>query len=686
MPLPKPVLDARTFDQLVAEARGQIPRLAAAWTDYNLSDPGITLFELFAWLAEQSFYRFDRVSSEMMRGFMRLVGTEPRPPGVARVVVLLDTSSVSPVPLPDATQVSASIGTPVCETTRPLTVTPAKLARVLAGRSPQVDVTQANLQASGGSDELAGTFEPFGPAPRPGDALTLGFDAPLGVPGDEISLHVWTLTPERDRDVRAALIEEWNAAQAELQKDCPPLAPTLDGWQQHYSVRTVWEYHAGPSDWRPLETEDETRALTLTGFVRFRVPNGHVPGEPDPLYAIRCRMAGGQYDCVPRLDRVAVNAGEAEHAETLAADELLGTSRGHARDRYTTGRGPVVPGSTALVLTYGAQSDATWRGAATWDEVGPHDRTYVMDYAEGALRTGDGLRGAVPPAGWALNLAYRVGGGESGNIAAATLDTIPASDRNVARVPNWPALGPTLGVSQPYRARGGAEAESPEQTQARALASLAGSRKAVTLDDYAALTRSVPGVPVGRAWASAEHFPLLPCVRAPGHVTVVVVPDCPGPRPLASPDLLRAVERHLDRRRLVTTDVHAVAARYVEVGVRATLHLEGGTARAAADAADRAIAAFFDPLTGGPQQTGWPAGRGVYRSEVMAILAALPGVACVSELAFQIGDEPSARCGNVAICPGDLVAPGPHHWNVRAVPVTRAFERSVEHECPRAAD
>ena len=43
MPLPKPTLDNRSFDQLVAEGRSQIPRLAPQWTDHNASDAGITL-------------------------------------------------------------------------------------------------------------------------------------------------------------------------------------------------------------------------------------------------------------------------------------------------------------------------------------------------------------------------------------------------------------------------------------------------------------------------------------------------------------------------------------------------------------------------------------------------------------------------------------------------------------------
>jgi hypothetical protein len=60
MPLPPLDLDTRTYADLVEEARSLIPRYAPQWTDYNASDPGITLLELFAWLVEQDIYRVNR--------------------------------------------------------------------------------------------------------------------------------------------------------------------------------------------------------------------------------------------------------------------------------------------------------------------------------------------------------------------------------------------------------------------------------------------------------------------------------------------------------------------------------------------------------------------------------------------------------------------------------------------------
>lgn len=73
MPLPVPNLDDRQFEQLAAEARALIPRNLPSWTDYNSSDPGITLLELFAFLAEAAIYQINRVPPRTLQRFAKIV-------------------------------------------------------------------------------------------------------------------------------------------------------------------------------------------------------------------------------------------------------------------------------------------------------------------------------------------------------------------------------------------------------------------------------------------------------------------------------------------------------------------------------------------------------------------------------------------------------------------------------------
>ena len=68
-----PILDDRTFADLIAEARALIPSLTPAWTDHNPTDPGVVLVEMFAWLTEIVLYRLDRVPDRSYRTFVDLL-------------------------------------------------------------------------------------------------------------------------------------------------------------------------------------------------------------------------------------------------------------------------------------------------------------------------------------------------------------------------------------------------------------------------------------------------------------------------------------------------------------------------------------------------------------------------------------------------------------------------------------
>src|ERR1044071_3113046 len=71
-------VDDRTFQDLVAEAKRRIVAYAPEWTDFNESDPGITLVQLFAWLTETTLFRLNRVPDDRLYvSFMNLVGFGP---------------------------------------------------------------------------------------------------------------------------------------------------------------------------------------------------------------------------------------------------------------------------------------------------------------------------------------------------------------------------------------------------------------------------------------------------------------------------------------------------------------------------------------------------------------------------------------------------------------------------------
>jgi hypothetical protein len=73
MPIPLPNLDDRTYADLTADAQAQLPTINPAWTNYNPSDPGITLIELLAWLTEMLFFQVNQIPPASTEKFLKLL-------------------------------------------------------------------------------------------------------------------------------------------------------------------------------------------------------------------------------------------------------------------------------------------------------------------------------------------------------------------------------------------------------------------------------------------------------------------------------------------------------------------------------------------------------------------------------------------------------------------------------------
>ncbi|MCL4298014.1 MAG: type VI secretion system baseplate subunit TssF [Anaerolineae bacterium] len=113
MPIPLLNLDNRTYADLVEEMRALIPRYASDnWTNHNVSDPGITLLELFAWLTEALIYRLNRIPEASQARLLELLG--PRfqlaQPAMVNLTVTATTDLKDDLILPYGTRLIACTG------------------------------------------------------------------------------------------------------------------------------------------------------------------------------------------------------------------------------------------------------------------------------------------------------------------------------------------------------------------------------------------------------------------------------------------------------------------------------------------------------------------------------------------------------------------------------------------------
>src|SRR3954452_15633616 len=165
MALQQIVLDDRNFHELVNEARLRIHRTCPEWTEHNVSDPGITLIELFAWMTEMLVYRINRVPDKLHVALLELLGIGLAPPSAATADLRFRLSAPpqEPITIPAGdTQVgtlrTASEESIIFQTVEPMTIIPI---------APTAYVVERGAARNGGGTKAVkvarGIARPTGP-------------------------------------------------------------------------------------------------------------------------------------------------------------------------------------------------------------------------------------------------------------------------------------------------------------------------------------------------------------------------------------------------------------------------------------------------------------------------------------------------------------------------------------------
>jgi hypothetical protein len=256
-------------------------------------------------------------------------------------------------------------------------------------------------------------------------------------------------------------------------------------------------------------------------------------------------------------------------------------------------------------------------------------------------------------------LAHITGGGIAGNLAAGTLTSISATTLT------GDPFGGRLAVTQPLPLGGSSDAETLRDAERRIPARLTHRSRAVTADDYRALTVETPGVAVGRVELLPRFKPQTRAKDIPGVVTVMALPDrplAPAPNPRADRPFLEAIHAWLDVRRPVGTELYVIGCEYVPVAVSVVITVaDAAPPDATAQAVKEALRRVLWPLAeGGFDARGWPLGRALSNRELAVEVARVDGVSEVGGLNLfsrnatsgewqPIGDSRNGREQNIVL-------------------------------------
>jgi predicted phage baseplate assembly protein len=306
-----------------------------------------------------------------------------------------------------------------------------------------------------------------------------------------------------------------------------------------------------------------------------------------------------------------------------------------------------------------------WQATHDLLNASPSDSHFVLDLAANQIYFGSGARGRILPKDARLYAAYDTTHAQNGNLQKDVLNELVQDVYNRALLPSPQDVASKLKtIRNPIPATGGVALESLEELQARALTELARPTRAVTLTDVELLAKDTPGICLARVTAIPNLHPAYSCYQAPGVITVIVLPFLPEHAPQASPSLIRRVQAYLNARRVVGTRLFVTGPQYHAAAVRARIQaVRGADPNLVKVAVERALDAFFDPLSGGPSGQGWPFGRSIYRSEVLQVIDETPDVDHVLDLEL-IDEDGQSSCGNLCLRPLELVAAQPHEIEV----------------------
>lgn len=627
MPLQTPILDDRTFQDIVDEAKKRIPHYCPEWTDHNVSDPGVTLIELFALMTENLLYRLNQVPELHYIKFMEMLGVKLEEPKPARTYITFWLTAPQPNPL--VIRAGTEVSSIQTETEDPIVFS---TDRDLHIEPPQLTVLAINDEQRPLPIQENKGIEIFPSPEKQNDALYFGFS-------NNLSHHILRFHAKFTK-----------AGGGGVNPESPPYR---------------WEVSSGDEEHPWIECEapefDTTNALNQSGQIQLHLPqmsrNEHC-GEN--LYWVRLHVIDSDYYQSPRLKNITAvetwgAAASATHAE-LVREEVLGYSDGTPGQCFYLQNTPVMERR---------KEDRLWaeppdRESVPWTEVphfadsGPTDNHYTVDGVTGEIRLGPAVRlptgeirqfGRTPPFHTKLTFrSYRHGGGTKGNVESLRLDTLRSSIPFVSRVAN----------RKP--AQGGLDRELLESAMLRTPKLLRTRERAVTTEDYEFLAQTLLPNRVGRTKCLATPEDQGPDA-SPGEVTLLIIPPVPHAEGYIAPSQLQAhpadleiLHRELDKRRLLTTRLRIKAPQYVWVAVSVRFHtMPGVEQKAVRDDALRALYQYINPLVGGPNRTGWPFGQRLLPVDIYQCLQGIVGDAVIESVALYEADEKTGQVVGTAL-------------------------------------
>lgn len=279
------ILNDQDYEQLLREAIARIPLYTNEWTNFNVSDPGITILQNLTSFSLLQQSLLDEVTDELRQKMLGLLGFHPAQLRAARLLVAPEDHTARTLPVHE----KLLLGSLCFETTAQTELIPWSVTGVFAEKDGRIrDLTQPLQYASHASVQI------FGSIPQAGDSLTFILSGDLRA-GQTLHFYV------------GAENEQWRNP--------------FDEAQDIAFSRMQWQYYTS-SGWTDAACRDDTHGFLTSGGLHLQLGDA-APAWFGALsvqgYAVRCVLSEAEYDIAPRVKLLVGGLFEVEQRDTRAA-------------------------------------------------------------------------------------------------------------------------------------------------------------------------------------------------------------------------------------------------------------------------------------------------------------------------------------------------------------------------------
>ncbi len=659
MPIPIVNLDDRKFQELLDEASARIAVHNPEWTNFNKSDPGITLLELFAFLTESLLYRANQIPDRNRRKFLSLLDVPVQPASSARGIVTFSNVSGPLQTVTLSNDIEVRAGQVPFRTKQGVAVLPIESQVYFKRELPAPE----DQLAADYYKQLYASFLNVAPTKRLRFYETVPLNATSGLDlANTVDNSVWIalllrsidkpVDKKRIDDVRRELanstlslgivpfstdatrhIRPGDAAARVNQRHLQfqlPIVPADGLLPNDPSLRDA-RYKSLPAVFPDQSVLDEPGVVEITlpdvgGLVTWEnlePTEGGVGDFPPALEDTNLservitwlRITPHHPDSSTPvtmglgLSWVGINAAMVSQ-RTRVAEEVLPKGTGEPDQVVIMSRTPVLLDSIRLTVT-GSFETRVWQVIDDLSAAGPEVPSADPRSVPG--RTEDTSLNSPVEAftADAESGIIRFGDGTRGarpmfgaDIRASyDYSAGPKGNVGVGAINSSPVLPQGLKVTNPVRTWGGAEAETIADAEKQISRYVQHRDRLVNAIDFETVALRTPGVRVGRVDILPAYNPELAKNApgdAPGAVTVMVVPGYDASHPdTPEPDtfFLDAVCNYLGSRRLVTTELFVRGPRYKPIVISVGLRVVAGFAAATVfEAVKKSLLNYLSPL------------------------------------------------------------------------------------------